>query len=278
MSFITGGNTIIKENLLVKETIRLLDKQFVVMPWANTMYEGEIKKQGDTVSIQTFPNISWNSGTTAGASISATTYSITKETLTVDQLATFRVQTSNIEEIQSNLSLRTKVAERMSYGQADVLEQFVISLASAGVVAGNKLWAYATALAKATIVAAIGDMRQKLSENNVFSNSALFVRPAITNILKQAPEFDGFREGLDVRRQPGFIGRIHGFEVFETNNVGHYMLALDKDSVHFAAQFTGYKETSETDAFSDNILGEMAYGGKVCTENGKRMSIYYHSN
>lgn len=278
MAFITGNNTIIKENLLAREVVRLLDKQFVVMPWANTMYEGEIKMQGDTVSIQTFPNISWSSGTTAGASITASTFTITKETLTVDQLATFRVKVSNIEEIQSNLSIATKVAERMAYGQADLLEQFVISLASAGADSGNKLGAYAVALTSSTVITAIEAMRVKLAENNAFSNAALFVRPAIASLLRQSPYHDGFREGLTKRESATYVWPIAGFEVYESNNIGKYMLALDKDSVHFAAQWIGFKTTEETDAFSSNILGEVAYGGKVCTENGKRIAVYYHSN
>lgn len=57
MAFTLGANTIIKENLLVKETIRLLDKKFVILPWANTEFEDEIKQQGDSVSVQTFPRI-----------------------------------------------------------------------------------------------------------------------------------------------------------------------------------------------------------------------------
>ena len=275
MAFVTGSNTIIKENLLAKEVVRLLDKQFVIMNWANTMYEGEIKQQGDTVSIQTFPNIAWSSGTTAGASITASTFTITKETLTIDQLAVFRVKTSQIEEIQSNLSIRTKVAERMAYGQADLLEQFVVSKAFAGAAAGNKIGTYLTALTASTVFAAIEAMRVKLSENNAFGNAALFVKPSISSLLRQSPNFDGFKEGLEVRKN-GFIGKMSGFEVYETNNTGSYMLALDKDSVHFAAQFVGFKTTEEVDAFSFNILGEVAYGGKVCTENGKRIAVYYH--
>ena len=275
MAFVTGSNTIIKENLLAKEVVRLLDKQFVVMNWANTMYEGEIKQQGDTVSIQIFPNISWSSGTTAGASITASTFTITKETLAIDQLAVFRVKTSQIEEIQSNLSIRTKVAERMAYGQADLLEQFVISKALGWAAAGNKIGTYLTALTSATTFAAIEAMRVKLSENNAFGNAALFVKPSISSLLRQSSNFDGFKEGLEVRKN-GFIGKMSGFEVYETNNIGSYMLALDKDSVHFAAQFVGFKDTEEVDAFSYNILGEVAYGGKVCTENGKRIAVYYH--
>jgi hypothetical protein len=45
MTIVTGSNTIIKENLLAQEVVRLLDKSFVIMPFANTMYEGQIKQK-----------------------------------------------------------------------------------------------------------------------------------------------------------------------------------------------------------------------------------------
>jgi hypothetical protein len=51
--------------------------------------------------------------------------------LTVDTLATFRVKVSNLEEIQSNLALASKVSERMMYQQKDVLEQFIVGKAVA---------------------------------------------------------------------------------------------------------------------------------------------------
>jgi len=108
-------------------------------------------------------------------------------------------------------------------------------------------------LTKDTVYAAIESMRVKLSERNAFNQAALFVKPATASLIRQSALFDGFREGLDVRKE-GFVGRMSGFEIYETNNIGSYMLAMDKDSIHFVAQWTGYKETQETDAFSSNIL------------------------
>jgi hypothetical protein len=37
------------------------------------------------------------------------------------------------------------------------------------------------------------------------------------------------------------------------------MLAMDKNSVHFAAQWTGFKTTEAPKGFTNYILGEMAY-------------------
>jgi len=43
MTIVTGTNTIIKESILAKEVTRLLDKELVVAPRANTTYEGYVK-------------------------------------------------------------------------------------------------------------------------------------------------------------------------------------------------------------------------------------------
>lgn len=271
-------NTIIKETLLAREVTRLLNKELVVAPRANTSYEGLIKWQGDTVSIQTFPNIAWASGTTAWNDITLSTFTITKDQLVIDQLATFGVAITNLEEIQSNLSLRNEVAKTMMYTQKDTLDQFVISKALAAAVAGGYvLWDYSTALTKDTVYAALEAMRVALSGRNAFDQAAVFVSPAIASLVRQSPLFDGFREGLDARKN-AFVGRMSGFEIYETNNIWKYMLAMDRNSVHFAAQWTGFKTAEAPQGFRANILWEMAYWAKVCTENAKRTQVYYYSN
>lgn len=277
MTIVVWTNTIIKESLLAKEVTRLLDKELVVAPRANTTYEWYVKGQGDTVSIQTFPNISWSSGTTAWTDISLSTFTITKDQLVVDQLAQFGVAVTNLEEIQSNLSLREQVANRMMYGQKDTMDQFIISKALAAAVAWSYVsWDYSTALTKDTVYAALETIRVALSTRNAFDQAAVFVKPAIASLIRQSSLFDGYREGLDVRKN-AFVGRMSGFEIYETNNVGSYILAMDKNSVHFAAQWIGFKTTEAEKGFRHNILWEMAYWAKVCTENAKRIHIYYHA-
>jgi hypothetical protein len=108
----------------------------------------------------------------------------------------------------------------MVYGQKDNIDKFIISKAFAAAQAGGYYkGTYAdTALAKDTIYAAIDLMRVELSKRNAFDQSALFVSPAIASLIRQSALFDGFREGLDVRKN-AFVGRMSGFEIYETNNL-----------------------------------------------------------
>ncbi len=274
MSFTLGTNTIIKENILVKQVIALLDKQFTMSEWANREFEGEITQQGDTVSVQTFPRISFTTGTTAGADITATTFTITKETLVIDTLQQVLVTVTNLEEIQSNLALREKIGSQIMYSMRNVIDGYVSYVAITGALTGNKLHEGSAATAdKTTIHALIEEMRVALASNNAFQQAALFVEPAIASLIRQSSLFDGFREGLDARIE-GYVGKMSGFLIYETNNlaVAKKMLAMDKDSVHLAVQWTGYDERKEPKGFRTNILSEFVMGSKVFSENSKRIA------
>lgn len=262
------ANTIIKENLLQKETIRLLDKNLVIFPWANTKYEWELKKQWDTVTVQTVPNVTWLDGWTAWESITQQDFAITSQNLTVDQVTQINIRIKDIEEVQSNLDLESKIADRIAYGLRDKFDQFIYELASAG--AGTTQGS--VAISKSNIYATLEAMAVVLANNNVPSeNRALFVKPEVASLIRQAPEFDGFREWLEVRIN-GFVGKMAWFMIMESNNVTAWeFLAMDKESVHFVAQMTKMKIMDGNDGFYSNLLGESVYWGKVFTENDKRI-------
>ncbi len=265
-----GANSIIKENILVKETIRLLDKSFVIINYANTEFEGEIKKVGDTVSVQTFPRISHSDGTQAGADIPVSEFEIKKETLTVDTLKQCNVPVSDYEELISNLNLVQKTAEQIRYDMVDKMEQFVATTA----IAGADITPASVALTKSNVFDVIVGLSTSLSKNNVPKrNRALFFSPDVTGLLLLHPLFDGTREGLETREE-GFVGRMAGFKLYETNNItGNKMLAMDKDSVHFVAKWVGFDTRKATNGFRTHVISEFAMGSKVFDENAKRIAV-----
>lgn len=278
MSIVVGTNTIIKENILVKEVIRLLGHRFNLLEWTNKEFEGVISQVGDTVSVQTFPRISFTTGTTAGADISATNFTIAKETLIIDQLMQLMVPVSNLEEIQSNLNLRKQIAEQFVYSMKQKMESYASYIAMSQALTANKLHDArpGSAVTKSNIYAAFEEARVTLSTLNAFSSdSAAFVTPSIASLVRQAPEFDGFREGLDARIE-GYVGKLSGFKIFETNNLSlsGRMLFMEKNAVHFAVQWTGMDERKEPKGFRTNILAEFAMGCTVFDENSNRIVTY----
>jgi len=103
----------------------------IVINWANTKYEGAIKSQGDTVRVKTFPRISFSSGTTAGADITASTYAVTSETLTADKIDQVRIEIADLQKIISDIDDMSELAKEIAFSMNEIYERFVIGLAVA---------------------------------------------------------------------------------------------------------------------------------------------------
>lgn len=264
-----GWNTVILVDLLQKETIRLLDEKLVVTPRANRAYEWQLKQQGDTVRVQTFPNVTYSSGTTAWADITESSFTVTSETLTADKLAQLKIPVADITEIVSNLDLMSKLADRIAFAMAKVYEQFVISLVVAW--AWTKLYSgWAVTISKSNIYQYVEEMRVALSDNNAFDQAALFVTPNVASLIRQSALFDWFREGLDTRKN-GLVGRMSGFEIYESTLIpADKMIAFDRNSVNFVEQMGKTDIRQSPDGFRSNVLSELIYGWKIFTENAKR--------
>lgn len=269
-----AGNTIVIKDQLMKKTIKLLDLKLVQAKFANREFEGEIKKAGDTVTVQTFPNLVINEGTVAalaGEDIASQTFVITAENLTVDKVANANYQIKDIEVLRSNLDLQAKVAERLAYQLAVKYDTFVSTIAIAAATAiGTPI-----AWTKANVYGELERMSVALDTNLAPDEGRkLFVLPAYASIIRQAPEFDGTREGLDVRVK-GYIGQMSGFEIFKTTNLpAKTTYAMVENAVNFVEQFNKMKITEATNAFRFNMLLETYYGGKVFTENAKMIVKY----
>ena len=213
-------NTLVLVDQLQKETIRLKDKKTIIKQAANTQYEGEVKQQGDTVRVQTFPDIFGNVGGTAGGAISTPAFAIKSETLTTDQVYQNGSQIADIEEVQSNLSLISKVANRFAYASANQEDQYVASFFSDAPTA-NKIANQSplTLSSSNTYSDCVTQLTKALSENNA-TGGYFFGSPAFTRRLKLEGILDSSDRGLDIRLN-GVMGRIDGFQYMETNNLPH---------------------------------------------------------
>lgn len=223
------ANTIITENLLQMETIRLKDKQAVIKQLANLKYQGTLRKSGDTVSVQQFPNTFGNIGGTAGADISQQDWTITKFTLTVDQTWQNGVIVKDIEEVQSNLDLQGQIANRFAYSSSDHEDQYIASLVtqaySANILSDRSPVTLSTSNTYSTILG----LKTALSKVNARGVRALFVSPEIHEKLLLDALLTYTEKGLEFRLN-GEIGRVAGFRVFETNNL-HHVIGLTMDTI-----------------------------------------------
>ena len=134
------ANTYSIRDLLLPELLRKLEQSFVLKNFVNTKYEGELKKKGASVVVQVAPDITWIDGTigTVGDDMTPTDWAFTDETLTVAQTAKMALKIKNIEEVRSNLNIRSELASRAAYGQALKYDTHIITVALAGVNATNQ--------------------------------------------------------------------------------------------------------------------------------------------
>lgn len=270
MAALTSVNTTIRDEVLVKEVLHALDKKFVLLPWLNTGFEGELKEKGDTVAIQILPNITFSTGTTAGGTITPAAFTITKESLVIDTLKQAGITITDYEQVIVNFDLMAKFADRFAISAKEVIETAAFTVLKSGIASANKLnEASPVTITAANVFGYIETMRVALSSNNAFGESALFVSPSIASFIRQSPIYDGYREGLRVREE-GYIMKISGFEVYESNNIGsNHMVGTVRDSVNFCVQFNKYKVVELTNAFAHNVLAEICMGGLVASVNNK---------
>ena len=136
------ANTIIRPTIFAKEVVRNRDIKNVFYKYTNSDYTGELKKAGDTVTVQTLPTLSFASGT-AGAPITASNFTITSENLVINVVKQLAVTLKDIEMTQSNLSLEEKVAQRFAEAEARLFDEAVrdqiLVTQVADIPAANKL-------------------------------------------------------------------------------------------------------------------------------------------
>lgn len=262
------ANTIILKDLLMKETLVLLQPLLAIVPFANRDYEGTLKQSGDTVTVQIFPNLTITTGGTAGADITSQYFVITSEDLKVDQVAQANYTITNAEELKTNLNLRSEVAKGLALALAKEYDSYLAKIIVAG--AGNAV--STAALTKSNIYAEVEKMRVLIEDDNANDEHILFIRPEIASLVRQSPEFDGFKEGFDLRLK-GIVSSMYaGFKVISTTQVpANVMFAIDRNSVNFVEQMKGMKITEAEKGFRYNMLLETLYVGKVFTANDDRI-------
>jgi len=289
------ANTIISPAIFSKEVIRNRDRKNVFLVHTNRDYEGEIKKAGDVVRVQTLPTLSFTAqsivgagdvtnsevGTGPGQAITATDFTITLENLVINKYSPLRVTLTKHQITQSNLSLEEKVASRFTEAEArlldDQIRDQILVTQVADIPAGNKINSAApVALTKTNVFEEIEKMRVALAEQNITDALCLFVSPTAQSLLLQSGILDNSDKGLEVRFK-GYIGMISGVKVFVTNSLtaSKEMIMMAEGSVNMVVQLNDYKISEATDGFYFNMLAEIVWGLKIFGENAKAIAINY---
>ena len=272
------ANTIIKPVLFAKEVERNRDLKTVFYKYANTKFTGELKKAGNTVTVQLLPTLSFATAATAGDPITATDFVITSVNLLIDKVSNLSVKVKDVEKTQSNLALETKIAERVAEAEARLIDTVVrdLILNATGTELIDDGNGGALTVDKTNIFDVIEDAKVKLAENNVTDNLVLFVSPKWASLLRRSGLLDNTDLGL-TQRIKGYVGMISGIQIVESNSLTGLdkAIVMEKGAVNFVIQLNEYDVRKATDGFYENLIAEDVYGGKVFSENAKAICIIH---
>jgi hypothetical protein len=250
-----------------------LREQGIYLGLANRNYEGLISREGDTVHITSFADpavrdyvkntdISWDLLTDA------------TRALVVDQADYFAISVDDVDRRQAIAGFINGVTQGAANNMALEADEYVSGLMVAAINGtGQDLGAQVWDISDNTAYGFIIAMRTKLNRANVpAAGRWLVVPPEGYAALLQDPRFvDASRSGSTDALRAGQVGRIAGFDVFESNVVPtptagtYHVIAGHNMAVTFADQIgPGQVEAVRLqNQFGDGIRGMHLYGAKV---------------
>ncbi len=263
--------------------LHALDKAHVATNLVNRDYEGEIKNYGDTVKINTIGAVTIGTYT-PGTPITLADLSTSDQNLVIDQQKYFNFKVEDIDAVQARADVMDAGLQRAAYGLSDVADAFLFGKLVAGADAGNAIGSDASpiTLSAANVYENIIKLRQKLDEANVpVSGRKLAVDPnTYALLLQDTSHFAIANEATtgDNLIVNGFVGRVGGFDVYESNNLvksatSIAIVATVPTSTTYAEQIIKTEAYRVESAFADAVKGLHVYGAKVV--DGTQIAVLY---
>ena len=267
-----GGFT---TELFSKKVNIKLDKQGTYTDIVNRKWEGEIKNEGDRVTIYTIGNLTAKDYDPKNpTAIVYDNPTGDKQQLIVDQIKIIPFKVGDVQNLWANLNLIDQYTDRIAVAGAETKDAHLHTVAVAG--AGTKLYdASALALTEDNVWKLICQLQATLKRKNALKNGrdysgkrpALVVSPEVEGMLLQSKNYFANAFGNEVLRK-GQIGTIGLFDVF-TNTVNgdgtgeQTIVALTSDAITYAEQITKTETLRDKDEIGDFVRCLMVYGSKV---------------
>ena len=252
-----------------------LDKQGIYTDIVNRKWEGEIKNEGDRVTIYTIGNLKAKDYDPKNpTAIEYDNPEGDKQQLIVDQIKIIPFKVGDVQNLWANLNLVDQYTDRIAVAGAETKDAHLHTVAVAG--AGTKLYdSSALALTEDNVWKLICQLQATLKRKNALKNGrdysgkrpALVVSPEVEGMLLQSKNYFANAFGDEVLRK-GQIGHIGLFDVF-TNTVNgdgtgdQTIVALTSDAITYAEQITKTETLRDKDEVGDFVRCLMVYGSKV---------------
>jgi N4-gp56 family major capsid protein len=259
-----------------------LRKAAVAGNLVNRDYEGEIKRQGDSVKITSINDVTIGTYT-AHNDITVEDIDDATRSLLIDQAKYFAVELDDIEKAQhvkGGGSPLAQAVDNAAYQLRDVADAFLLAaMNTATQGSANDLGTVAIHTTANNLYDAIVDLGVTLDEDNVPTEGRfVVVSPSLHGRLQKLPNFiaAGDVRGADTRTS-GFIGEVAGLDIYKSNNLpavtdvaatGGLAIAGYRGATTFAEQVVSVEAARMEKRFADMVKGLHVYGAKVVRPTG----------
>ena len=256
--------------------LNALDKAHVFAGLVNREYEGDIKKQGDTVHINTIGAVTIGTYTKdTDFSTGPQALTTTDQTLVIDQAKYFNFAVDDIDEAQAAGDVMDKAMQRAAYGLNDVADKYLADQLAAAITTanGNQVGTTAVALTKDNVYENVVKMKTILDKANVPTTGRwLVIPPEMVALILQDDRFvkTGGTMAEDTLAN-GWVARAVGFDIYESNNCNsatasstttYTITAGDEGACTYAEQITSTEAYRPEKRFADAVKGLHVYGAK----------------
>lgn len=286
-----------------------LRKEMVYGMCVNRDYEGEIKKHGDTVRVNTVGPVTISSYTKNTINLTPEVINGAGESMVIDQADYFYFAIDDVDGAQTQSGVMEEAMSEAAYGMRDEIDQFLASLLAAGVAPANTIEVggsdtstsnpllVGTGAGDADAYEVLVELGTVLNKANVPSGGRwCVVDPDFVACLLKDPRFSSFATALSQSimaagtsagpengNLPSFFKSLLGFDLKVSNNVPtsgsvKTILAGYKGAASFAEQIaSGSPEAFRLQTgFADAVRGLQLYGGKVFRPSGlARVYVQY---
>ena len=251
-----------------------LEKSHVATNLVNRDYEGQIRNQGDKVNINTLSDVAIKTYTPNSDIASPDDLTTTKQQLEITEADYFNIQLDDVDRVQAAGELMDTAMRNVAYKMNDRTDSFILGKIASGVDSGNIIGTTESPIqvTKNNIYESIIEVRTKLDKANVpTSGRTIIIPPEIYALLLQDERFvkSDAVAGQNVLVN-GLVGRVAGFDVFESNNVVYdtnnkfwKVTAQVRTATTFAEQIVKTEAYRMEKRFSDAVKGLHVYGAKV---------------
>ena len=255
--------------------LNALDKSHVFANVVNRDYEGDIKKMGDTVHINTIGAVTIGTYTqNTDFSSGPETLATTDQTLTIDQAKYFNFQVDDIDAAQAAGDIMDKAMTRAAYGLADASDKYIAGILAGAADTTNLVSSSAVALTSSNVYENVVKMRTILDKANVpTAGRWLVIPPEMYALILLDDRFvktgGEMAEGI---LRTGLVAQAAGFDIYLSNNcvsanvsdkVTYTITGGVDAAATYAEQIVSTEAYRPEKRFADAVKGLHVYGAKV---------------